>query len=456
MSAQTTYLFQASLRPVPKIVSGKGVHVTVADKITGELKDLIDANSGAAVSSIAHGDEEIKQKMREAVENQFYTFPLIARNEPSEKLAKFIIDESKGAFATALFTGSGSESVENALKIMYKYHLENGEPQRTKFISRKQSYHGYTLGCLSIADNSRRAEYKDILLPAEQTIKVSNPYPYRNQKEDETPDQYTARLLAELEEAFQAAGPETVVGFVAETVGGSTFGCQTPPPGYLDGCRDICHKYGALFYLDEVMCGCGRMGALHAWTKYMTGPGPDIQTNGKTLGAGYVTIAAVLVGHKIMDLFKAKGSFVEGAQTYHNHAFNCEVALAVQEKVKREKLIENIDVVGAYLGEQLRAVDSKFIGNVRGAGGFWGVEFVKDKATKEPFEVSYNFYGKFFQKFYDNGVWSLTGAGSIDGNLGVHTVFSPAFSITKEEVDEIIVRFKKTMAELEDEYDASL
>ncbi|KAH3682747.1 hypothetical protein WICPIJ_006282 [Wickerhamomyces pijperi] len=446
-------ILQNALHPIPVAVRGKGINITIIDPETGLERELIDANSGAAVSSVGHGDEEIKEAMRKAVDNLIYTFPIVAGNTASEKLGKFILDQAPGAFASALFTGSGSESVENAMKIMRKYHIENGEPQRVKFICRRQAYHGYTLGTLAISDNNKKVGMDEITLPKEQCPRVSQVYPYRNRKDGETLDQYSARLVQELDDTFKAAGPDTVIGFIAETVTGSTFGCQVPPPGYLDGCRDVCHKYGALFYLDEVMSGCGRMGSFHGWSRYMTGPGPDIQTNGKTLGAGYVTIAAVLIGNRIMDLFKAKKTVIQGAQTYHAHSFNCEVALAVQQKVKRDNLIGNIDTVGKYIGEKLRELQNEtpFIGEVRGDGGFWGVEFVKDKATKEPFSPETKFGYKFMTKLFQKGCYSLTLDGTIDGVNGDHTILSPAFTITKEEVDTIVRLMGETLKELESE-----
>lgn len=198
------------------------------------------------------------------------------------------------------------------------------------------------------------------------------------------------------------------------------------------------------------MCGFGRMGSFHAWSKYMTGPGPDIQTNGKTLDDGYVTIASILLSKKIMDLFKSKNSTIEGAQTYHSDSFNCEIALAVKEKVKREKLIENIDEVGTYLGEKLRALQKEcpYIGDVRGEGGFWGVEFVKDKKTKEPFTTEVKFGYKYMTKLFEKGAYSLTLDGTIDGVNGDHTIICPAFSITKEEVDTIVGLMKATLEEV--------
>lgn len=446
-------ILQTAIKPLPVAISGKGVYITVKDPESGEIREIIDANSGAAVSSVGHGDEEIKAKMIEAVQDQIYNFPPLTSNDQSEQLAKFLIDNSpKGAFESATFTGSGSESNENALKIVRKYHIENGDFKRIKFISRKQSYHGFTLGALSISDNVRKVEFQDILLPKEVTPKVSQIYPYRHKLPTESLEEYKDRLLKEIEDTFISEGPDTIAAFIAETVTGSTFGCQTPIPGYLDGVRDICHKYGALFYLDEVMCGLGRMGTFHAWQKYMTGPGPDIQTNGKTLGAGYVTIASILISPKILKVFKDKKASIAGAQTYHSHAFNCQVALAVQEKVKRDNLIENISVQGDYLGKLLtsKLSSSKIVGDVRGSGGFWAIEFVKNRETKEPFPSADGLIGKFTKKLYDHGVFSFGSAGTIDGYKGDHVLFAPAYTISKEEVETIVEKVVQTVAEIEE------
>lgn len=446
-------ILQTAIVQLPIVLSGRGVYITVKDPETGEVREMLDGNSGASVSSIGHADEEIKEKMRDAVDKAIYNFPLLTTNVPSEELAQFVIDESNGAFEAATFTGSGSESNENALKIVRKYHITNGDLKRVKFISRKQSYHGFTIGAMSIGDNLRKYEFSDILMPEEITPKTSQCYPYRMMKEGETLDQYKDRLLQDLEDVFIKEGPNTIAAFIAETVTGSTFGCSLPVPGYLDGCRDICHKYGALFYLDEVMCGMGRMGTLHAWQQFMTGPGPDIQTNGKTLGAGYVTIASIMVAPRVMAVFRENNASISGAQTYHSHAFNCQVALEVQKKVKRDNLIGNIREVGNYFGNTLREAlkDAKTVGDVRGAGGFWAVEFVKDKATKEPFPKEVGYGSKMTKKLYQNGLFTLGGGGTVDGVLGEHSLFSPAFSVTKAEADAMIKIVVQTVSEMEAE-----
>lgn len=457
MTVPESYVLQTAFTQLPVAVGGKGVFMDVKDPKTGQIRTILDGSSGAAVSSVGHGDDEIRQKMSEAALDHIYTFPVTMSNDQSEKLAKFIIDNSPpNAFASATFTGSGSEANENMMKLVRKYHITNGDLKRIKFISRTQSYHGFTIGALSLSDTTRRVEFNDILLPQSITPKALQCYPYRHQEKGESLEAYKDRLLKNLEDVFIKEGPETIGAFIAETVTGSTFGCNPPIPGYLDGCKAICRKYGALFVLDEVMSGMGRCGSLHAWEQFMDDKeGPDIQTVGKTLGAGYVTIAGILISPLVINLLKEKKAAAAGGQTYHCHGFNCAVGLAVQEKVKRDGLIENIKVQGNYFGETLKSKlipSSKIVGDVRGAGGFWAVEFVKDTASKEPFPPSLDFAHKFSDKAYENGLFCLAGNGTLDGKSGDHALFSPAFSITREEVDKMIEIVLLTVQQLEKEY----
>lgn len=460
---QESYVFQSAVsKKLPMAVYGKGINITFEDPVTQEKRVLIDSSTGAAVGSLGHGDQEIIDAMCQAAKESVYSFPLTACNYAAEDLGEFICAQSpKGAFSSALFTCSGSESNENAMKIMYQYHVEKGDTKRTKFISRNQSYHGYTLGALSIGNNARAAAFLPILLPESQTPKTPQCYPYRLKKDDESLEEYKDRLLKEVEEVFIASDPNTVAGLIMETVGGTTYGNPLPVPGYLDGVRDICHKYGALFMLDEVMCGTGRCGTLHAWEQFMTLAdgsegfvGPDLQTVGKTLGGGYVTIAGILISPKVKDTFAAGSGKILGAQTYHSHAFNCKVALAVQKKVAREKLIPNILETGNYFGSLLETLldSSKIVGDVRGRGGFWSFEVVKDKATKEPFAPEVDICHKIQDKIYEFGATSMGGNGTIDGKIGDHVLFAPSFIFSKEDADKVFGYVKRAVAEVEAEY----
>jgi adenosylmethionine-8-amino-7-oxononanoate aminotransferase len=260
------------------------------------------------------------------------------------------------------------------MKLARQYFTELPEPQlsRTRFIGRKQSYHGNTLGSLSIGyHQARRAIYESIL--SQNTSQVSNCYDYRDQKEGESTEQYVTKLAQELEDEFQKLGPETVCAFIAETMSGTSLGFVPPVPGYLKAMKEVCERHGALFILDEIMVGMGRTGTLHAWQQEDVVP--DLQTVAKGLGAGYIPIGALLVGQKVTQtLFKGTGAFVH-SQTYQGHPVACAAAYEVQQIIKEEKLLENICKMGEYLEKLLkeRVGTHKHVGDIRGRGLAWGV-----------------------------------------------------------------------------------
>ncbi|ODV61835.1 PLP-dependent transferase [Ascoidea rubescens DSM 1968] len=454
--AQKSYLFQSVIAEnQPFVLGGRGIYLTVEDPVTHEVREIIDGNTSASVGSLGHGDPDIVQAMKDAAEECAYSFPLTTENHNAEDLAQFIVTHSpKDTFAAAVFVGSGSEANENMLRLVYQYHIENGQPQRSRFISRNQSYHGFTIGSISIADSNRFYNYKPVSLPAEQCLKVSECYEYQKRKPDESLEQYKDRLVKEVEDTFISAGPDTIGAFICETVSGSSLGCATPVPGYLEGIRDICHKYGALFVLDEVMCGMGRAGTYHAWEQFLPlNKGPDIQTIGKTLGSGYVTIAGVLVSPAVRDVFVNGSGVMPSAHTYQSHSFNCKVTLAVQKKIFENNLIENSKKMGDYLNASLKEKlkDSKIIGDIRGVGTFQGVELIKDKATKEPFDPKLNLGHRLADICYKDGMQILGLDGTVDGKKGDHMMFSPAYTVTKEEIDKIVSVFVQACDELEKE-----
>ena len=254
----------------------------------------------------------------------------------------------------------------------YFMELPNPEPQRIHFIARDRSYHGNTIGSLSLSGHkARRTIYEPVL--ATNFSHVSPCYPYRGMKDGETDEQYVARLAQELEDEFQRVGPNTVCAFVAETVAGLTLGGVVPVPGYLKAMKAVCDRHGALFILDEVLAEMGRTGTLHAWEQEDVVP--DLQTVAKGLGAGYEAIGALLVGKKVVDvLSKGTKAFVH-FQTYHGHPLSCAAAYEVQQVIKEEGLVANCRDVGEYLGTLLknRLGAHKNVGDIRGRGLIWGV-----------------------------------------------------------------------------------
>jgi len=266
--------------------------------------------------------------------------------------------------------------MEAAMKLTRQYFLELSPPQahRTRFIARKESYHGTTLGALSMSGHlARRGLFEPLLLPTSTISRVSACNAYRGLHKGESTSTYVARLAQELDAEFQRVGPSSVCAFVAEPVVGAALGCVPAVPGYFKAMKAVCDKYGALLVFDEVMCGMGRSGTLHAWEQEDVVP--DLQTIGKGLGGGYAAIAGVLVGEKVVRaLEKGTGAFAHG-QTYQGHPVACAAALEVQRIVREERLVENVAKMGALLERLLkhRLGGHPHVGDIRGKGLFWGV-----------------------------------------------------------------------------------
>lgn len=450
-----SYVFQKKIAEKGLMCVGSkndGMYLVLEDPTTGEQKTVLDGISGAAVCSLGHNDPEITSQFTKWAEESAYTFGAYYGNNAAEELSKFMCDRSKGAFDSCLWTQSGSEATENAIKIMRQYHLERGDDKRYKIISRLQSYHGFTIGALSVGDGTRKPPFKKILLSDDQTPKMPQLYPYRDWKEGMTEEDYTKHLLEQAEKCFVENDPETISGVIVETVGGSTVGTPTPPKGYLDGLKALCHKYGALFMLDEVMCGLGRCGYdftyMHPDFGLTTG-GPDILSVGKTIGSGFVTLAGLFLSPNVCKVFNEGSGYILGAQTYHSHAFTCRVGLAVQQKIVRDNLVENVRVVGGYIKEQLKEKlkDCKIAGDVRGAGNFLSIEAVKDKVTKEYFDPKLAVGPNLHKRIFDKGVVVMGASGTVGYEyhglndvtaFGDHVMIGPAFTATKDHADIIV------------------
>ena len=261
-------------------------------------REVIDGSGGAAVACLGHGHPAVLDALPRQIEKLCYVHTGFYVGEPVEALAEHLVGHEPGGLTHAYFVSSGSEAVETALKLARQYMLEIGEPRRDHVIGRRQSYHGNTLGALGAGGNLvRRPPYAPIL-PANASH-VSPCYAYREQAPDESDAAYVKRLAAELEAEFQRVGPDRVMAFIAEPVVGATLGCATALPGYFKAVREICDRHGALLILDEVMCGLGRTGTLHAWEQ--EGVAPDIQAIAKGLCGGYQPIGGVLVAGRIVE-----------------------------------------------------------------------------------------------------------------------------------------------------------
>ena len=366
-------------RQFPVAVSGKGVRLT-----DSEGREYIDASGGAAVSCLGHGHPDILAAMHAQIDKLAYAHTSFFTTEVAEELAANLIRQAPAGISHAYFVSGGSEGVEAALKMARQYYVEIGQPRRSRFIARRQSYHGNTLGALAVGGNAwRRAQFAPLLIDVEH---VSPCYEYRDRRQDETAEQYGERLAAELEQTILRVGPEQVIAFIAETVGGATAGVLTAVPGYFRRVREVCDRHGILLILDEVMCGMGRCGTLHACEA--EGVVPDLMVIAKGLGGGYQPIGAVLAQARIVEAMRKGSGFFQHGHTYLGHAVACAAALAVQQVIERDGLLAQVRRRGEQFAGRLREAFGEHpnVGDIRGRGLFIGMEFVADRATREPFD----------------------------------------------------------------------
>jgi len=269
---------------------------------------------------------------------------------------------------------------------------------------------------------------------------VSPCYEYRDRRPDESAEAYGQRLVAELDETLRRIGPDRVIAFLAETVGGATAGVLTPVPGYLRGVREVCDRHGVLLILDEVMCGMGRTGTLYACEQ--EGVAPDIVTIAKGLGAGYQPVGAALLSRRIFDAFRDGSGFFQHGHTYLGHVLACTAALEVQRTIEREGLLENVVRLGgrfeALLRERFGA--HPHVGDIRGRGFFRGMEFVADRASKAPFDPSLKVHARIKKAAMAQGLMTYPMGGTLDGRRGDHLLLAPPFIVGEQHLEMIVER----------------
>lgn len=425
-------------RGYPTAVSGEGVYLR-----DSEGRDYIDASGGAAVSCLGHGHPEVLEAMRAQLGRLAYAHTSFFTTEVAEELAADLVRRAPAGMTHAYFVSGGSEGVEAALKMARQYYVEIGQPGRSRFIARRQSYHGNTLGALAVGGNAwRRAQFAPLLVDVEH---VSPCYEYRDRAVGETPEQYGERLARELDATIERLGPERVIAFVAETVGGATAGVLTPVPGYFRRVREVCDRHGVLLILDEVMCGMGRCGTLHACEA--EGVVPDLMVIAKGLGGGYQPIGAVLAQGRIVDAMREGSGFFQHGHTYIGHATACAAALAVQRVIERDGLVAQVRSRGERLMQGLRSAlgDHPNIGDIRGRGLFVGLEFVRDRDSREAFDPALQLHATLKRIAMEHGLMCYPMGGTIDGRRGDHVLLAPPFIVSEDEIDEIVLRLQRAI-----------
>jgi adenosylmethionine-8-amino-7-oxononanoate aminotransferase len=423
---------------MPVAVSGSGVEIVDADG-----RRYFDASGGAAVSCLGHGHPDVLAAMRRQLDALAYAHTGFFTTEAAERLADRLIEDAPPGLSHVYLVSGGSEAIEAALKMARQYFVEIGEPGRRHVIARRQSYHGNTLGALAVGGNAwRRVQFEPLLI---KTHHIDPCYAYRLQREHESDADYSARATQTLEDKIIEVGPDRVIAFVAETVVGATLGAVPPVADYFKHIRAICDRYGVLLILDEVMCGMGRTGTLHACEQ--EGVAPDLLTLAKGLGGGYQPIGAVMLSKQIYEGFaNGSGAFQHG-HTYTGHPMAAAAALAVQDVIRRDRLLANVAEMGLELERRLkeRFAQHPFVGDIRGRGLLRAIELVEDRATKRPFNPALKLHARVKREAMALGLMVYPVGGTADGIEGDHVLLAPPFIVEPSQVDMIVERLGQTL-----------
>jgi len=435
-----SHIIHRSLRHVPPLAAGgDGIHLRDTDG-----KSYLDASSGAAVSSLGHGHPDVIAAMKRQLDRCAYAHTGFFSTEVAEQLAARLAAGAPEDLTGVYFVSGGSEAIETALKLARQYWVERGEPQRTLFMARRQSYHGNTLGALGVGGNEwRKRDFAPILKDA---LRVSACYEYRGRGASQSVADYTAGLLDELETSILQAGPGNIIAFIAEPVVGATGGAIPPTPGYFKGVRAICDRHRILFIADEVMCGMGRTGAMYAIGQ--DGVAPDMVVVAKGLAAGYAPIGAVLAHRAIVDCLRAGSGMFQHGHTYIGHPVAAAAALAVQDVIARDDLLGRVRSRGATLRRMLGDEFGlhEHVGDIRGRGLLLALEFVRDRDSKQPFAPERQLHAAIKAQAMARGLLVYPMGGTVDGREGDHVLLAPPFIATAADLSEIVSRLSEAVA----------
>ena len=436
----TSHVFpRRSGSQLPTAVAGEGCWLTDAN---GQC--YLDASGGAAVSCLGHSAKPVLDAICQQLQQLAYAHTSFFTTEPAEQLAELLIQHAPGNLDRVYFVSGGSEAIEASLKLCRQYFLEINQPQRSHLIARRQSYHGNTLGVLSVGGNQWRRQPFEPLLSS-GVSHISPCYYYRGAESGEPPEEYGLRVANELEAEILRVGPERVAAFLAEPVVGATLGAVAPVPGYFRRIREICEQYGVLLVLDEVMCGMGRTGSLFAYEQ--EGIAPDVVCIAKGLGAGLQPIGAMLCTDTIYQAIAQGSGFFQHGHTYQGHPTACAAGVAVLQEMLSQNLPVRVKEKGELLYQALQQqlAEHPNVGDVRGRGLFLGIELVQDKQTKEPLNPKFNLPEQIRHTAMQQGLLCYPMGGTIDGRRGHHILLAPPFIINDEELDLIVSRLSSTL-----------
>lgn len=423
----------------PEISRGEGIYL-----YDTEGKAYIDGCSGSAVANLGHGNKEIASHAKEQIETIAYTHLSRWTSSPIESCAEKIANLLPGSLNHVYFVSGGSESTEAAMKLARQYFVEkNPDSSKWKVISKKQSFHGNTLGALSMTGIvGRRRMYDQMLV---NFPKIPQFYHYRNEWHCDTLYETSLRAAQALEDEILFHGPEHIAAFISEPVIGSAAPGVYPHPIYFEMVRDICTKYDVLFIMDEVMSGFGRTGKMFAIEHYDVEP--DIMCVAKGMSSGYTPIGAVVASDKIHNRIMVQGSgqFIHG-HTYGGNPLSCSIASKVMDILLRDDVVNNAEKQGQHLMTLLNNLyEYNIVGDIRGKGLMIGIEFVSNKITKKPFDPKYQIHSKITKACFDEGLIVYPGTGSYKGVAGDHILIAPPLNITEKETDLLYEKLKSAI-----------
>ena len=421
----------AGSRGLPKVSHGAGIYV-----YDSAGKRYLDASGGPAVYCLGHGHPEVTAAIVRQLERIAHGYRYTFTSDPLEQLRELIVRAS--GLDAMVFVSGGSEAVESALKVALQYHSARGETGRRRFIARRRSWHGNTLGALGVSDFlDRRAPFEGALVDASFVSQVSMYRPPAGV----APEALGAHAAAELEAEILRVGPGRVAAFIFEPVVGAAGGALLPPPGYAQRVREICSRNGVLLIADEVMCGSGRTGTWRALEQ--DGVVPDIMAVAKGLAGGYLPLGATVYSRAIAAVLEAADGGPLTGHTFSGHTAACAAGVAVQTIIGRDGLLERVRTAGTEFQRTLRAALARYdaVGDVRGRGFLVGVELVADRATRAPFAAERALAETIGQCAFEDGLICYATGGNVDGIEGDTILLAPPYIASDAELEEITARF---------------
>ncbi|TKD71556.1 aspartate aminotransferase family protein [Pseudalkalibacillus hwajinpoensis] len=428
------------------ISHGKGIYLYDEDG-----NSFLDGCSGAVTANIGHGVSEITEAMVKQATQVSFVYRSQFTSSSAEELAERLVRSAPGDLDWVFFVNSGSEAMETALKIAVQYWQELGRPTKNRVISRWMSYHGITMGALSMSGHViRRSRFNTML---EQYPTLSPPYCYRCTYRDHCPN-CSKQYALEFEREVQRLGADTIAAFVCEPIIGAAGGAVVPPDNYFKEMKAVCDRYDILFIADEVMTGVGRTGKMYAMEHW--GVVPDILALGKGMSAGYTPMAATLVSDRIIQTIERGSKIVLSGHTFSANPLSASICLAVLNYIESHNIIENAEKSGAVLLTGLEHLKSIYpiIGDVRGRGLLTAIELVQDSLTKESFPLQYEVTNRLIRKCYEAGLLVYTAAGGLNGVAGDAVIIAPPLVIQEHEVQTLLDKLNRGLTELVSELEA--